>query len=152
MLLAELIKEKDYIEESINHVRDYISDTLSVCDRTEFKINKSLIDSKIEELRDLCTKHQQFSVTVERAKAKSVIKVNDTELSLLDAIAIKNSMVTKLEALRNISTSAIWENAKGDVLLCVDMDDLFKEISDVRSDINALESKIDHSTWNVEVS
>lgn len=152
MLLAELIKEKDYIEESINHVRDYISDTLSVCDRTEFKINKSLIDSKIEELRDLCTKHQQFSVTVERAKAKSVIKVNDTELSLLDAIAIKNSMVTKLEALRNISTSAIWENAKGDVLLCVDMDDLFKEINDVRSDINALESKIDHSTWNVEVS
>jgi len=152
MLLAELIKEKDYIEESINHVQEYISSTLSVYDRTEFKINKSLIDSKIEELRDLCAKHQQFSVTVERAKAKSVIKVNDTEINLLDAVSIKKSMVNKLEALRNISTAAIRANAEGDLLLCVDIDELFKEMSEVRSDINALESKITHATWNVEVS
>ena len=152
MLLAELIKEKDYIEESINHVRDYISETLSVYDRTEFKINKSLIDSKIEELRDLCTKYQQFSVTVERAKAKSVIKVNDSEISLLDATAIKNSMVTKLDALHRISAAAIMANAEGDVLLCVDIDALLEEMKEIRSDINALDSKIDHATWNVEVS
>lgn len=152
MLLAELIKEKDYIEESINHVREYISSTLSVYDTTEFKLNKSLIDSKIEELQDLCTKHQQFSVTVERAKAKSVIKVNDTEISLLDAISIKDSMVRKLDALHYISDAAIRENARGDVLLCVDIDVLFEKMREIRSDINALESKILHATWNVEVS
>ncbi len=152
MLLAELIKEKDYIEESINHVREYIASTLSVYDTTEFKLNKSLIDSKIEELQDLCTKHQQFSVTVERAKAKSVIKVNDTEISLLDAISIKDSMVRKLDALHYISSAAVMENARGDVLLCVDIDVLFEKMQEIRSDINALESKIDCAIWNVEVS
>lgn len=150
MLLAEAIKEKDYIKESIDSLKDYIKSLSTVQDKTEFKINKTLIEGRLDELKDLYKRYQQFSVTIERAKAKASIKVNDTELSLLDATAVRNAMNSKLETFENLMGYAYDKNGHG--LLCIDIEELFKEIEDIKIDIKTLDSEIEYAYWNIEVS
>jgi len=144
MLLSEAIKEKDYIEESIVNLREYIESTLLVEDKTEFKMNKTLIDGRIQELKDACRKYQQFSVTIQRAKADAIIKVNDTELSVLDAEVIKGSMEKKLESFESLLGTAIDNN-------CANTEELFNKVEAMRADIKILGSEIDYATWHVEV-
>ncbi len=151
MFLAEAIQEKDYIEESIINLQYYIEELFTVKDRTEFKMNKNLLDGKLEELKDLYTKYQQYSITVARAKVKATIKVKDTELSLSDTIVIKEVMEDKLRSFESLLGSAKFKNRKEAHILCVDVDELFKEIENIRLDIKTLKSKIDHAVWNIEV-
>jgi len=152
MLLAEAIREKDYIKKSIDSLRDYILVSMIVKDKTEFKINKTLVEGRLDELKELYKKYQQFSVTIERAKAKASIKVNDTTLSLLDATAIRNVMGLKLEGYEYLLLEAVRKNELGDLTICIDMDALFKLIENIKMDIKTLESEIDYAYWNVEVS
>jgi len=150
MLLAEAIREKDYIKESIDSLEEYLYSLMVVQDKTEFKINKTLIEGRLEELKELYKKYQQFSVTIARAKAKASIKVNDTKLSLLDATAVRNAMDSKLETFENLMAGAYEKNRIG--ILCIDMDELFKEIENIKIDIKTLESEIEYAYWNIEVS
>ena len=152
MLLAEVIKEKDYIKKSINSIEGYIQILMVVKDKTEFKINKTLIEGRLEELKELYKKYQQFSVTIERAKARASIKVNDTELSLLDAVAIKTAMTSKLWVFESLLMHAGLNSKDSTGVLCIDMDELFKELEDIKVDIKTLDSEIEYAYWNVEVS
>jgi len=150
MLLAEAIREKDYIKESIDSLEWYIQTLMVVQDKTEFKINKALIEGRLEELKELYKKFQQFSVTIARAKAKASIKVNDTKLSLLDAVSIKEVMNLKLSSFELVLSST---NIKvGNGVLCIDVDELFKEIENIKIDIKTLDSEIEYAYWNTEVS
>ena len=152
MLLAEVIREKDYIKQSICGIEDYIKSLMTVQDKTEFKTNKTLIEGRLEELKDLYKKYQQFSVTIERAKARASIKVNDTTLSLLDAVAIRNSMNFKLWNFEGMLAYASLKNKTCAEVLCIDMDVVFKELENIRVDIKTLDAEIEYAYWNVEVS
>ena len=150
MLLAEAIREKDYIKESIDSLEGYIQTLMVVKDKTEFKVNKTLIEGRLEELKELYKKFQQFSVTIARAKAKASIKVNDTKLSLLDAVSIKEAMNLKLRSFDALLFSA--EIKDDGSVLCIDTDELFKELENIKIDIKTLDSEIEYAYWNVEVS
>lgn len=150
MLLAEAIREKDYIKESIDSLGGYIQTLMVVQDKTEFKTNKTLIEGRLEELKELYKKFQQFSVTIARAKAKASIKVNDTKLSLLDAVSIKEVMNLKLLSFEMLLSFS--EIKAGTGVLCVDTDELFKEIENIKIDIKTLDSEIEYAYWNIEVS
>ena len=152
MLLAEAIREKDYIKESIDGLKEYIKALMTVQDKTEFKINKTLIEGHLEELKELYKKFQQFSVTIVRAKAKASIKVNDTKLSLLDAVTIRDSMYSKLKHFKGLLSHASFKATTSKSILCIDMDELFKEIEDIKVDIKTLDSEIEYAYWNLEVS
>lgn len=150
MLLAEAIREKDYIKESIDSLEGYIQTLMIVQDKTEFKVNKTLIEGRLEELKELYKKFQQFSVTIARAKAKASIKVNDTKLSLLDAVSVKEVMNLKLSSFEMLLSSAEIKDGAG--VLCIDTDELFKEIENIKVDIKTLDSEIEYAYWNIEVS
>ena len=150
MLLAEAIREKDYIKESIDSLEGYIQTLMVVQDKTEFKINKTLIEGRLEELKELYKKFQQFSVTIARAKAKASIKVNDTKLSLLDAVSVKEAMNLKLSSFEMLLSSTDVKAGTG--VLCIDADELFREIESIKVDIKTLDSEIEYAYWNIEVS
>jgi len=152
MFLAQAIKEKDYIKESIKSVKDYIKNCMAVRDKTEFKVNKTLIEGHLEDLKELYKKYQQFSVTIERAKAKSSIKVNDTQLTLLDAVSVRDAMYFKLRSFEDLMLRASSINAHNEGILCVDIDELFKEIENIKVDIKTLESEMEYAYWHIEVS
>jgi uncharacterized protein YqgV (UPF0045/DUF77 family) len=152
MLLAEAIREKDYIKESIDGLKEYIKTLMTVQDKTEFKINKTLIEGHLEELKELYKKFQQFSVTIARAKAKASIKVNDTKLSLLDAVVIRDTMYSKLNHFKGLLSHASFKADTSKSVLCIDMDELFKEIENIKVDIKTLDSEIEYAYWNLEVS
>jgi hypothetical protein len=151
MLLAELIREKDYIKESILHLRAHIEDLVLVRDKVDAKSNIALIDERLDELKELYKKYQQYAVTISRATTQTVIKVNETELSLSDAIVIKEVMEHKLRELNLLLGTVISASTTGGIV-CLDVNDVFGELDEVRSDIKALGIKIDQASWNTEVS
>lgn len=151
MFLAELIKEKDYIEDSIHSLKDHILDLVVAKDKTDYKINKSIIDERLEELDELYKKYQQFSVTLERTEASTAIKANGTELSLADASIIKDVLESRLQSFEYILDNSIYREKKDEGILCIDIDEVFKEIEKLKRDIKTLESQIDFATWQTEV-
>ena len=151
MLLAELIKEKDYIEDSIDSLKDHVLDLVVAKDKVDYKTNKSIIDERLKELDELYKKYQQFSITIERTRASTVINVNDTKLSLSDAIAIKDMMISKLESFEYILDNSTRRERQGEGILCIDVDDVFRETEKLRLDIKTLEAQIDFATWQTEV-
>lgn len=151
MLLAELIREKDYIRESILMLRAHIEDLVLVHDKGDAKSNRAFIDERLDELKELYKKYQQYAVTTGRATAQATIKVNETELSLSDAIVIKEVMEYKLHELNLLLECVIRAGTK-EGIVCLDAAEILSEINEVRADIKALGLKIDKASWETEVS
>ncbi len=151
MLLAELIREKDYIKESISMLRAHIEDLVLVRNKMDAKSNRDSIDERLDELKELYKKYQQYAVTTERATAQTTIKVNDTELSLSDAIVIKEVMEHKL-CESNLLLECVVKAGTKDGIVCLDAVEVLSEINEVRADIKALGLKIDRASWETEVS
>jgi len=149
MLLAEAIKEKDYLKSLIVTLRDHICELVLVsglCDES----NTDNITQRQNELEDLYKKYRQFSVTIERAKAKVTIKVNDTDLLLSDAMVVLDTMRFKNENIGIILTRA-YEKIKSSNNVCVNIDQLFESMKNNLLDMKTIESEIDYALWNVEV-
>jgi len=151
MLLAELIKEKEYLENSIYNLRDHISYLTVVQDDEDYAANQSIIEKRLVELRDLYNKLQQFSTQIDRTMASTVITINKTSLSLADAVAIKDTTEGKLRSFEYILGAATGRDRKGEGILCIDVDEVFKETEKLRLDIKVLESQIEFATWQTEV-
>jgi len=151
MFLAEAIREKDYLKNSIMILRNHICELISVKNSEEVKSNSADIIGRQEELEDLYKKYRQFSVTIERAKAKVNIKVNNTDLSLIDAMSILKIMKDKNEDIDAILTRAYEENKLPTSIVCVNIDRLFDKILENLLDIKTLESEIEFALWGVEV-
>ena len=151
MLLAELIREKDYIKESISNLRAHIEDLVLVRDKMDAKSNRASIDELLDELKELYKKYQQYAVTTGRATAQTTIKVNETELSLSDAIVIKEVMEHKLCEL-NLLLEYVVKAGTKEGIICLDSVEVLDEINGVRADIKALGLKIDRAPWETEVS
>jgi len=150
MYLAEAIMEEDYLREAINNLSSFIRCMLFVSDKSEYRLQTALIDGKIGELKELYKKLQQFAITTKRAKANTMIKVNDTELSLLDACVIKDEMFGKLENFELFLSTGLNER-NNNRFICLDLETIQEEIETLRLDIKSLESQIDNALWQVEV-
>jgi hypothetical protein len=143
MLLAEAIREKEYTEKVIARLHIFIGMSC-------MSINRYNVDAKIKELDELYKKHQQLSVKIDRAKAISVIKINNTELTISDAIVIKETMEKKL---------ADYEKMLNDVALfnsrqpsnTIDLDYVYKSMETAAIDAKHLENTIRRAMWDVEV-
>lgn len=151
MYLAEMIREKEYIENSIYDLQDHIVHLAIVKDKSDYKVANSVLSKRLEELDALHVKYQQFVISIERAKAKTTIKVNDTELSLTDAISLKDSMEHKLRSLEYILDCSTRRERNGEGILTLDSDEVFKAIEDARLDIKTIEAQIDLAIWRTEV-
>jgi hypothetical protein len=85
VFLAEAIREKDYFSDSISRLQNRIM-WLSVASKeSDSKLNKELLDNKLEELDKLYKEYQKYSIIVTRAKATIKIKLNEDEFSIADA-------------------------------------------------------------------
>lgn len=146
MYLADAIRERDYLKKSIDVLTRFISTWLVSSDRSSYRSVKSLIDGKREELDELYTRYQQLEVAIVRVKAKTIIKVNDTELSVLDACAILDIMKSKELKIREMFDLTIQSGFEN-----LEFYDLMGELSDIRSDIKSMESKIEYAQWYTEV-
>lgn len=151
MLLAEAILEKEYIGRSIRKVNNYIYSLSVVVDSLDAKVNKSLIEKKLEELDNLYKKHQQFDITIGRTKSQAKLKINDMELTLRDAETIKGSMERKLGNLDDILHKSLRDVSDGKIV-CMEVESLLATIEEMRLDIKTIDMKIQYVIWNTEIS
>ena len=145
MLLAEAVLEKGYIGKSIRNVSNDIYSLSVVVD------SKALTEKKLEELDNLYKKHQQFDITINRAKSQAKLKINDMELTLRDAETIKGSMERKLGNLEDIlyrALRAISDNK----IVCIEIESLLATIEEMRLDIKTIDMKIQYVMWNTEIN
>ena len=148
MLLAEALIEKDYINKSINNLYNIIEDLSTVYDKGDVEFNKRRLKNKFNELEELYTKYQQLSIMICRAKSVTVV-INETKISLRDAMVIRDIMNTKLNRLVDLLLGTVKENINR--IVCMDKEELEKMIEILRSDIKTLDIKIQNKLWNTEV-
>lgn len=151
MYLAEAVKEMEFIKDSIIKIQKRIESLMVVRDKLDFKSVQAPLKEKFKELDELYRKYQQFAVTTERAKSNSVIQVNSNKLSLADAMTIKSVMLDKLDKLEAISSEAERINKGDKGIICLDLEEVYKEVESVRVDIKTLAGEIDFALWQVEV-
>ena len=148
MLLAEALIEKDYISKSIDSLYNTIRDLSIVYDKGDIKFNEEQLKSKFEDLEELYTKYQQFSIMISRAESVTVV-INETEISLRDAIVIRDIMSKKLNRLIDVSYETARESAES--IICINKEKLEEMIEILRSDVKTLDIKIQNKLWNTEV-
>lgn len=143
MLLADAVREKDYLKSMLDDLANHIS---------ILKANSELeiVNDRLVEFSDIYQKYQQFSITVQRATSKAIIKVKDRELSVADAIVIRNILVEKGKHFKYIQEYTVRNGVDKSKL--VDLDEIYKEMEKVYLDIKTLNSEIEYAFWNVEVS
>jgi len=138
MLLAEAIREKAYIEESIRDLQKYMI-ALSI------EGDQDSISGCMRELDELYSRYQKFSVSINRTKNSTTIKINDTKLNLSDAYIIQRSMEHRLSVYQNIlDTSFDREGVYPKILL--------EELERIRLDVKTIGAEINYAIWNVETS
>jgi hypothetical protein len=147
MYLAEAIKERDYLKKSIDFLTKFVGNVLVSSDRSSYRSVKSLIDSKREELNELYTRYQQLDVAIARVKAKTIIKVNDTELSIMDACTIRDIMKDKEQKLESVFNMVVQNDFE-----VLELSGLLDDVKDLGLDIKSIESKIEYAQWYTEVS
>ena len=144
MLLAEAIIEKEYIEESIDKVNEYIYNLLKYTDRA--KLSKDIIEKELKGLNNLYREYQRFDISISRAESQAMIKINDTELSLRDCRIMEDAMYGKLGDFESILESS-QNNGLGDILC----DFIMAGIEEIRMDIKTIDVKIQYALWNIKV-
>jgi len=145
MLLAEAIIEKEYIEESIDGVNEYIYNLLKYTDRA--KLSKDIIEKGFEELDTLYREYQRFAISISRVESQAMIKINDTELSLRDCRIMEDAMYEKLSNLESI-LEGLQNSGPGDTVCS----SIMAAINEIRLDIKTIDTKIQYALWNTEVN
>jgi hypothetical protein len=151
MYLAEAIKEKDFIEESINQLCDRIKELSVSTDDADVKLNKEFVKNKVKELENLYKESQRYSIIVDRAKVVSKIKLNDDEFSIADAENILESMRDKLDFFNVIKYHIEKYNLISQTFVCIDLEEIHAKIKGIMSDIRTIENSIERTLWNTEV-
>lgn len=144
MLLAEAIIEKEYIEESIDKVNEYICNLLN--GPSNVGSGRSIIEKKLKELDNLYREYQRFTISIGRAESQAMIKINDTELSLRDSRIMEDAMYEKLSDFEDILEKS-QNKGVGDILY----DDITAAIEEIRIDIKTIDTKIQYALWNIKV-
>jgi len=149
MLLAEVLIERDYVNESIRNLSNIIENLLIVYDESNKEINKKRLKELFKKLEDLYKKCQQLDIVINRAQAFATITINETEVSLKDAMIIRDVMGNRLKCFVNFLDIVIRK--KSDKVINDDIDNIVEIIDTLKIDIKTLNTKIQGKIWNIEV-
>jgi len=151
MYLAEAIKEKEFISESIIIERNRIVNLSVSTDVSDIKLNKELIKSKIKDLENLYKDFQKYSIIISRAKVLAKINLNDEEFSIADAENILEAVRAKLNYFERLISEVDIVNLDPQTFNCIDLDELYTKINNIRADIRTISNNIERSLWSIEV-
>jgi len=151
MYLAEAIKEKDFINDSISSLCGRIIELSISTDDADIKLNKELVKNKVKELENLYKEMQKYAVIIARAKVASRIKLNDEDFSIADAENIIESMRGKLEFFEDLLGHLDSNALSPQKYVCVDLEELHTKYKNLRLDIKTIENSIERSLWSIEV-
>jgi len=149
--LAEAIKEKDLIIESINDLCKRINNISVANDGADIKLNKELLKNKIKELENLYKECQKYMIIIDRAKTISKIKLNEEEFSIADAENILKVMGDKLDFFCKLGDTNEHARLYSQGFVCVDVEDLYLKIRNLKTDIHSIKNSVERSMWIIEV-
>lgn len=146
MLLIDLIREKEYIEQTIKRKGEYLRNI--VCTPT---CAKHLYGDTFRLLEDLYKQRQQYIISIERARHNTIIQLNDAKLSLVDAEIVRDNMALKLKFYEDLMYYYMLISDDYEVAV-EDIKDLQEVVDQLTLDIKTLEDEINYALQNVEVS
>jgi len=151
VFLAEAVKEKDYLKESITKLCNRVKWLSITIDVSDAKLNKELVINKLEELDKLYKDYQKYKIIVTRAKAKIVLNLNDDEFSIADAENLVEVLEDKLLFFETLITTVEGSNSGPSNMVCVDLKNIDNDVTLLRSDIRAIEQSIERVLWSTEI-
>lgn len=152
MYLAEAIREKDFVAESIKFLCNRIKELSVSSHESDIKLNQELVKNKVKELENLYKEFQKYSIIISRAKVIATIKLNDEDFSIADAESILESVRDRLGYFEDLlSNINIESNRSSQTNVCVNVEDIYTKIYQLRSDVRTIENSIERVLWATEV-
>jgi len=151
VFLAEAAKEKVYLGESIELLRNRILWLSVATNESVSELNKELVDNKLEELDKLYKDYQKYVIIITRAKATIKIKLNDGEFSIADAENLVEVLENKLLFFTSLASKAEGSSSGPSNIVCVKIKDIDKQIAFLRQDIKTIKTAIEKAEWSIEI-
>ena len=159
MLLAEAIKHTDYLSKSINNIERYIKSLTFVSidsdmprtHRRDVKSNSDIIEDMISKLDELYKTYQQYALRINRIEKETLLRVNEMELSLSDAMVACSALRDKLSTFENVLDYTFESEHTNFGTTCIDAESIMNITNTIRLDIQALETAINKARWTVDV-
>jgi hypothetical protein len=150
LLLSEAIKEKVYLEEAIaNYIEQF---RFLVVTKGDSIKARNILEGKKSTLNELYQKCQKFAVAIERSRAKVIIKVNDMDLSLIDAITLRDALRKKYNDLRLLKDEVMAAQCgQTGIDVYESVNELYSEMEKLLLNIKTLEFEIEYASWGNEV-
>lgn len=151
MFLAEAVKEVVHNEAMIDILVTLIKNRYVVAKPEVAQYARESINKDFEDLEVAFREYQKYSILVSRTKARTVIKLNEGDFSLLDAEKLLMSLKDKLKIFVDFIKSAHDAISGQGGIICLDENRIVERIKTLRADIKTIELSIDKAMWSVEI-
>jgi len=140
MLVGEIVQRKEYIKLKISETEKNLSD-IKYTD-TEPQKKGALYSSLLDTLFELLSKLQSHKALLDRENAETLILVGENEISVLDAVHIRNTIERKIDTLTEVI---------GSIDKDVGVRDLLNKRDVLMEDFISISRSIEISDWSKEV-
>lgn len=139
MLIGEIVQRKEYLKLKIRETEKRLAEAprMDIEPRSKGALYSDLLDT----LFDLLSKLQSHKALLDRENAKTKITVGDSELSVIDAIHIRNTIERKIDTLTEVVEGL--EHSLGYKDLITKRDQLMEEFVKVTN-------SIERSDWSTD--
>lgn len=149
MRLGEVIQKRDYYLRCLMETSGLMKQASIAKDKFTNAENEKRIVGLLNLFNEYYESYQRYSLLVSRTEASAMIPLDDgSEVSIKDAITVRDSMITRYECYKSILDKLISEAGN---FVCIDMETLSNAVLDYHEDIMGINIKIEHALWESEV-
>ena len=142
MYLAEALVLRDTLEAKIKELR-----IILVCLARDEKGKKKEIDNAVSRLYDFVEQYQKQNILINKVYNEVEIKIGESEVSMVNAMILLDSMNTKMEILTELVDVLKNNNTSG-----FDLFEMLDNRDKIEKDYNVIDAQIDGSKWRVKLS
>ena len=140
MLIAEILIRKRYIEKKIGEFKSYLEGLNDVTIESQTK--GALYTTALKQLFDLYGKLQNHNALLDKENSDTIIKIGDSDLSVLDAIHILKTIKNKIGVLDSIICSEDYS---------VRITDLIEKRDSLMEEYIVFKREIEVSDWSKNI-
>jgi len=136
MVLAEVLIEKNILDEKIKEMRRYLFRMVSVSAEEADKATKRLIE--------LIDKHRSYLILINKVNNNIEVTIGDSKISLANALLISQTMDRKIDLLNELINDCDGDTVLSIFSLIAQRDKLLDEYILISNQLEAIE-------WGAEV-
>lgn len=143
MKLGEAIQKRSYYEKCLADITDLILQASVASDKYTHKENEYRVSLLLDRFQETYDELMKYNLLVKRSKNEAMIPIDDGEVSVSDAEAIRDIMSIRYKYFRDILNHLMKSNGNS----CVDMEKISDVLMDYHNTLHSIDIRIENAKW-----